>query len=262
MCLTLQLAIVLWIVSNNILGTSPSAMDQSRQQLEIKALERPIQLGQLYDATASTFRNEFLFNRAKAAATIKTVPKRSTDFEYKEVKSLEDRAHTLQISASISASILSGAISIGGYGSYLDRSKDSSQSTTVAAVVRIRTEHAYLDTQGLHDAVRLDEEDIEYIGATHVVTGITYGGNAVGNITEKITAADSQTETKGTFSLEVFKDMAKAFSFKGKAELSAKHRSQIDGYNVNVNYMSDFKFSDPLPTKPTDLIELIRKSPE
>ena len=262
MCLILQLAKVSCIVSNDILGSSPSAMHQGTQQLEIKALERPIQLGQLYDATTSTFRNEFLFNRAKAATTIHTIPKRSTEFEYKEVKSLEDRAHTLQISASISVSILSGAISIGGYGSYLDRSKDTSQSTTVAAVVRIRTEHVYLDTQGLHDAVRLDEEDIEYIGATHVVTGITYGGNAVGNITENITAADSHTETKGTFSLQVFKDMAKAFSFKGKAELSAEHKSKIDGYNVNVNYMSDFKLSDPLPTKPTDLIELIRKSPE
>ena len=101
-------------------------MHQGTQQLEIKALERPIQLGQLYDATTSTFWNEFLFNRAKAVATINTIPKQSTEFEYKEVKSLEDRAHTLQISASISVSILSGAISIGGYGSYLDRSKDTS----------------------------------------------------------------------------------------------------------------------------------------
>lgn len=237
-------------------------MDQSKQQLEIKALERPVQLGQLYDATASAFRNEFLFDPEKAAATIKKIPKKSTDFEYKEVRSLEDRAHTLQISASISVSILSGAISIGGYGSYLDRSKDNIHSTTVAAVARIRTEHRYLDTQGLHDAVRLDEDDIEYIGATHVVTGITYGGNAVGNITEKIRAEDSQTKKKGSFNLEVFKDIAKAFSTKGKAELSAEERSRIGEYNVNVNYMSDFKSSDPLPTKPTDLIDLIRKSPK
>lgn len=56
--------------------------------------------------------------------------------------------------------------------------------------------------------------------------------------------------------------MAKAFSFQGKAELSAKHKSKINGYNINVSYMLDFKFSDPLPTKPTNLIELIRKSPE
>src|SRR6266550_4777782 len=237
-------------------------MDQSKQQLEIKALARPVQLGQLYDATASTFLNEFSFDPEKAAATIKTVPKSSTDFEYKEVRSLEDRANTLQVSASISVSILSGAISIGGYGSYLDRSKDSIHSTTVAAVARIRTEHRYLDTHGLHDAVRLDEDEIEYIGATHVVTGITYGGNAVGNITEGIRAADSQTEVKGSFNLEVFKDMAKAFSTKGEAELSAEQKSRIDDYSVNVNYMSDFKFQDPLPTKPTDLIDLIRRSPK
>lgn len=139
MCLVLQLAKtkVSCIVSNDILGLSLSAMHQSNQQLEIKALEQPIQLGQLYDATTSTFWNEFLFNRAKAVVTINTIPKQSTEFEYKEVKSLKDRAHTLQISASISVSILSGAILIGGYGSYLDQSKDTSQSTTIAAVVRI-----------------------------------------------------------------------------------------------------------------------------
>ncbi|KAF8626071.1 hypothetical protein AX14_011513, partial [Amanita brunnescens Koide BX004] len=64
---------------------------------------------------------------------------RSTDFECKEVRSLKDKASTLQKSASILVSILSGIISIDGYSSYLDRSKDSIWSTTVAAVARIQT---------------------------------------------------------------------------------------------------------------------------
>ncbi|KAK2459522.1 hypothetical protein APHAL10511_008464 [Amanita phalloides] len=237
-------------------------MDKSKEQLEVKALERPVQLGQLYDATTSSFRNEFLFNREKASATVRTIAMKSTDFEYKEVRSLQDRAHTLQISASLSVSILCGAIAMGGYGSYLDRSKDSSQSTTVAAVVRIRTEYQYLDVHGLHDAIRLDEDDFEYIGATHVITGITYGGNAIGSITEKMVAADSQREVQGSFNIGAFKKMAKLFSVQGKAELSDEQKSMIDNYNVNVKYMADFKFNDPLPTRPTELIDLIKKSPE
>ncbi|KAF8632131.1 hypothetical protein AX15_002025 [Amanita polypyramis BW_CC] len=162
------------------------------QQIEIKALGRPVQLGQLYDASKSQFRNELLFKRKEADATIKMIPKKSTNFEYKEVRSLEDRADMLEISGSLSVSIFSGAVTIGGYGSYLDRKDESSQSTTIAAVVRIRTEHKYIDTQSLHEVVRLDDEDIEFIGATHVVTGITYGGNTVGNITERKTRTDSE----------------------------------------------------------------------
>jgi hypothetical protein len=75
---------------------------------------------------------------------------RSTDFECKEVRSLKDKASTLQKSASILVSILSGIISIDGYSSYLDRSKDSIWSTTVAAVACIQTEYTHPEIRPTH----------------------------------------------------------------------------------------------------------------
>ncbi|KAF8630564.1 hypothetical protein AX17_005376 [Amanita inopinata Kibby_2008] len=232
----------------------------ANDQLEIQGLGRAVSLGQLYNASSSSFLNEHLFHRDKIVSN--KIPKKVTDFEYKEVRSLEDRANSLDISASLSVSIFSGAVTISGYGSYLDRKEDKSQSTTIAAVVRIRTEHQYLDTHSMQKEVRLSAEDIQFARATHVVTGITYGGNAVGSLTEKTLKSDSSTDIKGEFSLEAFKDMAKAFSAKGNAKLSKKDKAKIDKYDITVGYLADFVTDDPQPVKASELLQLIKKSPK
>ncbi|KAF8634982.1 hypothetical protein AX17_004056 [Amanita inopinata Kibby_2008] len=227
-------------------------------QLEIQGLGRAVSLGQLYNASTSSFLNDFLFHRDKIVS--KKIPKKVTDFEYKEVRSLEDRADSLEISASLSVSLLCGLIDIGGYGSYLERNKDKSQSTTIAATVRIRTEHHYLDTHSLQKEIRLDEQDIKYARATHVVTGITYGGNAVGSLTEKTLQFDSNTETKGSFNLNAFKDMARSFSARGNAKLTKKDKAKIDKYDLTVSYLADFAPDIPQPVKASELLQLVKKS--
>lgn len=107
-----------------------------------------------------------------------------TEVSYKLVKTAKDRAHLLNVFVSVSVSILRGTITLKGFGSYLDRSDSSEESTTVTGVLRARTVHKRLDISdlGLQASVALDPAQIKNLGATHVVTGITYGGTLLGSL--------------------------------------------------------------------------------
>ena len=105
-------------------------MSERQHQLVIQALGRPSYLGQLYDATTSTLISGFnLFHRQDASSATVQTSVASTTVDFREVRSLMDRARSLDISASLSLSILGGAIELSGIGSYLDSKFENSEST-------------------------------------------------------------------------------------------------------------------------------------
>ncbi|KIJ66932.1 hypothetical protein HYDPIDRAFT_85843 [Hydnomerulius pinastri MD-312] len=230
-------------------------------ELEIQALGRPCVLGQLYNATGPKFLNEHLFKPDRLTPI--SIPHETQDSFHKEVKTLEDRAKVLDVSASLSVSIMGGAISVSGYGSYLDRNEDTTNSHTLSMIYRGRTRKEYLNVQSMQDAVAMTAEDVKRTRATHVVTAITYGGNAVGTLTEKDSKHSSNTDIKGGFSLEILKGLGKAFSAEGKADLKMEDKEKINSYNLEVRLVAEFmNGQDEAPTNAVDLIDIVKKAKE
>jgi hypothetical protein len=92
--------------------------------LEIKPLGGPCYLGQLYDAKTSSLPPGFsLFKPGDIEPRETDI--NSTKLKFTEVKSLSDRASSLDVSAELSISILSGAISVASGGSYLNNKQDT-----------------------------------------------------------------------------------------------------------------------------------------
>ncbi|KAK2459513.1 hypothetical protein APHAL10511_008455 [Amanita phalloides] len=127
------------------------------REIQIQPLGKPVYLGQLYDATTSTFLNENLFDPIQMILSTPE-PASGINYDYQEVKSLESRAGTLDISASLAVSILSGAFIAAGMGSYLDRRDDSSDSHTIAVTAHIRTKTERLDIPDNKKFIRLAGE--------------------------------------------------------------------------------------------------------
>lgn len=187
-------------------------MGERQQQLVVQALGRPSYLGQLYNATTPTLFSGFnLFHRQDMASASVEASVSSTTVDFKEVRSLMDRARSLDISASLSVSILGGGIELSGMGSYLDSKIENNESITVASLVRIRTVNSILDVNRLRSMQAMTKEELLTTRATHVVTSITYGGNIIGTATQVSDMGSSKNDIEGKFSLDVFKGMGKLF---------------------------------------------------
>lgn len=230
--------------------------------IEISALGRSAYLGQLYDAKNSQLLPGFSLYGAEALKTPRKTTIESTTFKLQEVKNFSDRAKSLDISAQLSVTIMGGAITISGGGSYLSKQVDTSESYTAAAIAKYRKGSESLDLVELQGKIALPDETLAKTRATHVVTSITYGANIVGTLTQKSTNKEDTKEIKGNFSLEAFKGLGKAFSAEGKAELSVDEKEKIKSYNLDVELVTDIKLGDEkLPTEPVAMLELIVKSP-
>src|SRR5258706_576007 len=228
--------------------------------LEIKALGRPCFLGQLYDAKTSSLLPGFsLFKRSDIQSRASNV--NSTKFDFTEVNSHSDRASSLDVSVEMSVSILSGAFSVGGSGAYLSNKQDTSESTTVAAIAQYRTTSKSLDLNALRTMVDIDQEMLAKICATHVVTGIVYGGNIVGTLTQKSTNKADNTKIKTNFSIEAFNNMGQWLSAGAKTTISVEERKKINSFNLHIDLCADFPLKkNTAPTDPVSMIEAVKSS--
>ena len=228
--------------------------------LEIKALGRPCFLGQLYDAKTSSLLQGFsLFKRSDIQSRANNV--NSTKFEFTEVNSLSDRASSLDVSAELSVSILSGSFSVGGSGAYLSNKQDTNESTTVAAIAQYRTTSKSLDLNALRNMVDIDQEMLAKICATHVVTGIVYGGNIVGTLTQKSTNKADNTKIKTNFSIEVFKSMGQWLSAGANTTITVEERKKINSFNLHIDLCADFPLKkNTAPTDPVSMVEAVKSA--
>lgn len=229
--------------------------------ITIQALGRPYSLGQLYNAVSSNPIPGFnLFGKSDAAKPDRTSVA-STDIKYEEVKGVKEKTRALNVSAQLSLSILSGAVDISGMGSYLSNSSESSDSTTIVCVGQYRTFNESLDVNKLLQSQAMNAESLARMGATHVVTSITYGGNIVGSLTQKNELSSSEIKVAGKFNLEVLKTLGAQLGGGGGAELSVDSKKKLNSYNLNVQLTADF-FSkgEQLPSNAAELLETFKKS--
>ena len=236
------------------------SLEMEDKVLEIKALGRPCFLGQLYDAKTSSLLPGFsLFKRSDIQSRANNV--NSTKFEFTEVHSLSDRADSLDVSAELSVSILSGAFSVGGSGAYISNKQDTSESTTVAAIAQYRTTSKSLDLNALRTMVDIEQEMLDKICATHVVTSIVYGGNLVGTLTQKSTNKADNTKIKANFSIEVFNSMGQWLSAGANSTITVEERKKINSFNLHIDLCADFPLKkNSAPTDPVSMIDVVKNA--
>ncbi len=244
----------------------------------VQALGRPASLGQLYDARSSNLLQQTLFNTADMKPIRMSIGK--TEATFKEDKTIRERRESLDVNASVSLSILGGMVKvrfsplpldtgctkaqqcqIKGFGSYLDRSDESEESTTISAIARIRTFQDRLDLLSLQNAVALSPAAIQKSGATHCITAITYGGAVLGTLSEKQANKDKSTDVHGKFSLDILKSLGALASAKGTAEVISKEQDKVNSFNLTVTLTGDFRsLSENIPVTPVGMIDTVSRA--
>ncbi|ODA79742.1 hypothetical protein RJ55_05336 [Drechmeria coniospora] len=237
-------------------------MADADAEIVVQALGRLSFLGQVYDATTGALGIASLFDKTKVAAATVTTPTPRTEAEVKIVKTAKERAHLLNVSASVSVSICGGTVTVRGFGDYLDRSDTREESVTITGVIRGRTIHKRLDlsNEPLVTNVVLDGDQIRASGATHVVTAITYGGSVLGSFSQGKSDASSDENIKGSFSLSILQGIAGLAKAEGSADITSELAKKAKGYSVSTTLVADYiDYVQTTPYTPEQVIETLQQ---
>ncbi|KAJ7114279.1 hypothetical protein C8R44DRAFT_710106 [Mycena epipterygia] len=234
-----------------------------QDSLEVNALGRPCELGQLYDSRSGQFLpGLFLFRSALIQPRVAAA--KSTKSSILEVKNFSDRAATLDVSASLSLSILCGMVTVNGTASYLSTSQDTAESATIAAIAKFRTCTKSFDVLELMDNASITTEKAALqLHATHVVTSITYGGNVVATLTSKSSLKEKESKVSGgKLSLGIMEGFKAIFKVGASASLDSLEREKFTSSNLEVRLEADIRLGeeDEMPTDPLAMIQLVKRS--
>ncbi|KAJ9656123.1 hypothetical protein H2198_005179 [Neophaeococcomyces mojaviensis] len=214
----------------------------STADLELSALGRPSFLGQIYSATTGTLLNDCLFPASVIDAYTGAKPLPNTKARYAEVRNTRERREALDVSASIAVTVMSGALELKGSGSYISRNDTSEASVTVSAVLDITTEAHWLRIEEavLRNSVAIRAELLTRMGATHVVTAVTYGGLMVASLTETNSDKLSKSDIDGSFSLTMCQSLGALAGAEGETKLQAKEKKKLHNYELEIRLLGDF----------------------
>ena len=231
-------------------------------QLEISDLGRGSSIGALYDAVNAQFLDVSLWPNSNVTAEVmQTIPANYAKLSFTHSEKFEDRASLQNIDAEATASIMGGFLSVSGSVQLLEHKRSLRTTAEVVANYHIETRRT---TINMHDP-RLCESQLqvqEYPAlkrATHVVTGIIYGGDC---------SAIFSAESKSSYekSVNVQKIEGKIDFFFGSytetlADKEDSSESSTFSSNIRVELFGDILPDGNLPTNLASALQFMSTMP-
>ncbi|XP_060539195.1 uncharacterized protein LOC117657948 [Pantherophis guttatus] len=212
-------------------------MAQTEDAIETPALGRPFQLGMLYDCRKDALIPGVTlwdYSSLQKDLTIKPQPK--TESEIIASDSIDDKASTLDISASLKASFLGGLVEVGGSAKYLHDTKQSKQQARVTVQYKTTTKYEQLTMSHLGIQNVSYPAVFEHGTATHVVTAILYGAQAFFVFDREVSSTETVKHIQGSLQLTV----QKLISITGEAEVKLTEKEKENALKFSCKFHGDF----------------------
>ena len=222
------------------------------QQMEMPCLGRPFQLGTLYD-----FRNDNLIPGVtlwgpETLGTATCTKMEGSDFEVITEDSLNEKALHLDVSAGLKLSVLGGLVKAGGSGKFLYDRTTSKNQARVSLKYRAtsRFEQLNMSHLGKFEYPRVFDDDI----ATHVVTGVQYGADAIFVFDRLVESSEKLKQVHGN--LEAMIKALPSFDLNvgGSADLDIQKKEKKGVEEIHCKFYGDFI----LPKNPTTYQDAVR----
>lgn len=190
--------------------------------VEMPALGRPFDLGMLYDCRNDKLIPGFtLWDKEKLEADIRVTAKPSCEFKMSLSESITDKCSLLEIDSSLKASFLSGLLlNIDGSAKYLSDSKASKEQARVTMKCKTVTQFKELTMNHLGKDNIKHGDVIKNGFATHIVTAIQYGAQAIFVFNKDVSKHENMSDVQG--SLERTVDEITSPVIKGKWKTTNK----------------------------------------
>ncbi|CAF1523415.1 unnamed protein product, partial [Rotaria sordida] len=142
-----------------------------------KALGRAAQLGYLYDARTDKFCGLSLFKSELPATIISSKDDPDTYFDYDIQNTFEEKFDKLSLQVQLKVSVLARLFILEGSGKYLSNEKESHKSVKCTLIYNRRTKYEDFNVSNENLKELISYDALKIRDATHIVTGITWGGN-------------------------------------------------------------------------------------
>ncbi|XP_056090351.1 neoverrucotoxin subunit beta-like [Rhinichthys klamathensis goyatoka] len=227
------------------------------QTIDVAALGRPLYPGMLYDCRKDTFiPGVTLWDKKSLTEDLDTRPQPMTDVKFSSSDSLSSKSSLLDVSDSLKASFLGGLVEVGGSAKFLRDTKSSNQQSRV--------------TMNYSETTRFDQLTMTQLGqitypqifdqktATHVVTAVLYGAQAVMVFDRTFSEDEVKQEIEGELNVMV-KNIPK-FSIERQGALQMTDAQKNMAESIACTFYGDVRLEQN-PTTFLEALEVYKKLP-
>ncbi|XDV52298.1 hypothetical protein PO909_021041 [Leuciscus waleckii] len=179
-----------------------------------------------------------------------------TDVKFSSSDSLSSKSSLLDVSASLKASFLGGLVEVGGSAKFLRDTKSSNQQSRVTMYYNETTSFEKLTMTQLGHITYPQVFDQKT--ATHVVTGVLYGAQAVMVFDRIFSEEENKQEIEGK--LNVMVKSIPEFSIEGHGAVNMKEDLKKVAENIACTFYGDVRLEQN-PTTYKEALEVYKKLP-
>ncbi|XP_067312324.1 neoverrucotoxin subunit beta-like [Pseudorasbora parva] len=226
--------------------------------IEVAALGRPLFPGMLYDCRKDTFiPGVTLWDKKSLIDDLDSHPQPMTDLKFSCSDSLSSKSSLLDVSASLKASFLGGLVEVGGSARFLHDTKSSNQQSRVTMYYRETSRFEQLTMTQLGQITYPQVFDQKT--ATHVVTGVLYGAQAVMVFDRTFSEEEEKQKIEGE--LNVMVKCIPGFSIDGKGAVEMTDADKKMAESIACTFHGDFRV-DQSPTTFMEALDVYKKLPD
>lgn len=230
------------------------SQQQTVTVMHVPALGRPFQLGMLYDCRSDSLVTGLtLWDKDVIDQATRKMSKRSSKVRVTTKDDLDSKTFHIGASASITLSILSGTIEVKGSAEFFYDTIDSSEHTRV--VLHYSSTSNFEQLVISNKMVKEELRDIDQKLATHIVTGILYGADAIFVFDHKKDEKGSNIGVSGKLEAAVKNIPSVEISGSISGSLSQEAKKIAD--NLSCKFHGDL-ILDPLPTTYSEALNSYR----
>ena len=226
--------------------------------LQIAALGRPFKLGMLYDCRKETLVPGIALWDSSILDKKSTQVQKYSEFNFITNDDTENKGLVLDINANLKLSLMSGMIDASGSAKFFHDRKSSTHQVRVTLDYKCKTKFESLTMELLAKGKFQHPEVFSSDMATHVVTGIQYGGHAFLLFDKEHSDSNSKTDVEGSVKALIEKIPMVSIEGDAKIELTASDKLQAE--SLRVKLYGDF-VSDTTPTTFLDAVNMYKKLP-
>ncbi|XP_062894941.1 uncharacterized protein LOC134341109 isoform X1 [Mobula hypostoma] len=227
--------------------------------MELATLGRPFQLGMLYDCRSDTLIPDItLWDSQTLQNNLSSRDQPSTEFHILTLDSMEKKVAALNVSESLKASLLSGAVEVKGSAKYLTDTKESKRQARVTLQYKTTTSFEKLTMSHLRKLNISDPSVFDEESATHVVTAVLYGAQAFFVFDQMVTPAEKLQDVQRD--MEAMITHLPEFAVQGEDSLKMTEEQKFNSEKFSCTFYGDFSLKNN-PTTFQDAISTYASLP-
>ncbi|XP_061088345.1 stonustoxin subunit alpha-like [Conger conger] len=227
------------------------------ETIEIAALGRPLHPGMLYDCRRDTFiPGVLLWDQEAIKNNVDVKPQTVTHFDFCKSDSLSEKNKLMDVSASLAASFIAGLVKVGGSSSYLNDRMSSMRQCRATMHYKQTTEFKQLTVTQVGKVVY--PKVFEQKSATHVVTGVLYGGEVFMVFDQMVSTEEDKQNITGALESSIRKIPKVESSIAEKFRLTDREKRTVQKFRCTFH--GDFALEHN-PTTYEEAVDSYRKLP-